>query len=235
MERWPRGRPAAIHAWQRVRQAATSRARLARTHVIEIGMPESCALPRALDMGIEPDAHEAARHLVGELGVIAGGDPDAADRQPRHLGGTEDAVLPEGRREGGGNGRAVELVAEVVDQQDGRHLAQLCGDALAPFLVITAFSHHAGAGTGEDGGDRVHHQRGAGAWRGLLDQMQRRRPIDHRAHKAQEQQRHAVGHLRGADEGKVAEEILADERPGLGDLLPAGRSGMAGTAKPDAG
>ena len=78
--------PAAIQAWQSVRQAATSRARLARTQVIRSGWRKPRALPGPLDIGVEPDAHEPPRHLVGELRVVAGGDPEAADRQPRHLG-----------------------------------------------------------------------------------------------------------------------------------------------------
>src|SRR5665213_686831 len=51
----------------------------------EIGVAKARALPGLLDVRIEPDAHETARHLVGELRVIAGGDPRAADRQSRHL------------------------------------------------------------------------------------------------------------------------------------------------------
>ena len=47
-------------------------------------------------MRIEPDADHAARDLVRELWVVAGGNPDAADREADHLRLAEHPVLPEG-------------------------------------------------------------------------------------------------------------------------------------------
>ena len=68
----------------------------------EIGVAEALALPWLFDIGVEPDAHEAAGHLVRELRVVAGRDPEAADRQPGHLGLPENTILPERRGERGG-------------------------------------------------------------------------------------------------------------------------------------
>ena len=184
----------------------------------QVRVTEARALPGLLDIGIKPDAHQAPRHLVGELGVVAGRDPEAADRQARHLGMAENAVLPEGRGERGGHGRAVELGAQVVDQDDRGDLTQLGGDAFAPFLVVTSFGHDAGPGAREDRGDRVDHQRGAGAGRGFLDQVQRGRPVDHAPQETEQQERHCMGTLSLAGEGEVSQQVLADERARRSDL-----------------
>ena len=200
-------------------------------------MAEARALPGPLDMGIEPDAHQAPGHLVGEFRIVAGGDPHAADRQSRHLGDAEDAILPERRGERRGDGGAVELLAQIVDQHDRRDLPELGGDALAPFLVVASLGHDGCAGAGENRGDRVDHQRRAGAGRRLLDQMQRGRPIDHGAQEAEQQERHGMGMFGWRHEGKVAQKVIANERPGGRDLfrrwalrnrghLEAGRRGI---------
>ena len=102
---------------------------------------------------------------------------------------------------------------------DRRRLAQLRGDPLAPLIVVAAFGHHAGAGAGQDSGDGIDHQRGAGAGGGLLDHVQRRRPVDHAAQEAEQQQRHRVGALGRRDEREVAEQILADQLARGGDLI----------------
>ena len=90
-------------------------------------MTKAFAQPGLVLVRIEPDADHAARDLVRELGVVAGGDPDTADREADHLGLTEHPVLPIRGGERRGHRRGIELAAEVVDQQDRGNLAQLRG------------------------------------------------------------------------------------------------------------
>ena len=190
-------------------------------------MAEPGALPGAFLERVEPDSDQTPRHLVRELGVVAGGDPEAADGKARHFRGAEDAILPERRGQRGGDGRTVELGAQVVDQHEARNLAQLGGDALAPFVVVAPFGHDARARPSQDRGDGIDHQRGPGAGGGLLDQVQRRRPVNHAAQEAQEKQGDRVRHFGGADEGEIAQQILA-EQAARGSNFGSGRRGRNG-------
>ena len=120
-------------------------------------MSKPFAQPGLVLVRIQPDADHAARDLVRELGVVAGSDPDAADREADHLGLAEHAVLPVGGGQRGGDRGRIQLPAEVVDQQDRGDLAQLGGEALAPLVLVPAFDHDAGARAGRYDRDGIDH------------------------------------------------------------------------------
>ena len=174
-------------------------------------MAEALAQPRLVLVGIQPDADHASRDLVRELRVVAGGDPDAADREADHLRLAEHPVLPVGRGQRRGHRGCIQLPAQVVDQHDRGDLAQLGGQALAPLVLVAALDHDAGAGAGGDDRDHIDHEGGAGAGRRLLDHVQRRRARDHRPDEGQQQERQRMRPLGVADEREVAEQVVEQQ------------------------
>ncbi len=201
-------------------KASSDQPRAVRLHPPhQVGMPKAAAQPRAIDLGVEADADDPSSNLARELRIVAGGDPDAADRDADNLGDAENSVLPIGRGESGGESGGIDLVVDVVDHRHGGHLTQLGGDPLAPFFVIVAGGHHRDGAPGDDGGDDIDHEAGAGSGLRLLDEVKRRRPIDHGANETEQEQHYGMGALGLRDEGKLAEKIIEDERCRLRDVL----------------
>ena len=207
----PCGRPAAIHAWQSVKQAATRRARLARTQAIRRGCrkPLRCegrstfassrmrTRRRAISFensGLLPVAIQV--HRIGNRAI---------SDTPR-MRSSQNGAVSTAARAGQSSLRLRLSISTIV-----RHLAQLRGDPLAPLVLVAPLGHDAGASAGQERRDRVDHQRRPGAGRRLLDEVQGRRAVDQVAHEVEQEQRHRMGTLGRANEREVAEELVAEE------------------------
>ena len=180
----PRGMPAATHARQSVRQAATKRPRFSLTHAIKLG----CLKPlRRQGWSCLASRRMRTRRRAISL-ENSGLLPVATHRQ--RIGSRTISDMPNTRSSQKGAVRAAdsaeefELPPKVVDQDERRDLSQLGCDAFPPFLVIAAFDHHADAAAGDDHRDGVDHQCCTCTGCRLLDDMERRRAIHHRPHEA---------------------------------------------------
>ena len=61
-----------------------------------------------------------------------------------------------------------------------------------PRSVIVAGGHHRDGAPGDDGGDDIDHEAGAGSGLRLLDEVKRRRPIDHGANETEQEQHYGM-------------------------------------------
>ena len=134
----------------------------------QVGVAEGAAPPGLVRPGVQADAHEAARHLVRALGVVAGRHPHAADRQPRHLRDAEDPVLPEWR----GQRRRQRRVSSVWRRLSISTRAGICRS-----LAVRRFRHSSSSRSGNSGrGKRAPFSLLAAALAPEIRRLQSRRP-----------------------------------------------------------
>ncbi len=236
MVRVPRGRPAAIQAWQSVRQAATRRARLARTQIIRSGWrkPSRC-------QGRSTCASSRMRTRRRAISLENSGLLPVAI-QTQRIGSRAISETPRMRSSQNG---AVSAAARAELSSFWRRLSISTIDGICRSLAVTRLRHSSSSrALGHDGGAGA----GENAWRWRRPSASRRCRASasrsdaaawaHRSWRAGSRAAAAPRHarVRRRDEREIAQQVIADQRARGRDLL--GRRALRrsrGTSNPGAG
>src|SRR5262249_18609421 len=147
-------------------------------------------------------------NLFAEAGVVRHGDPRAAHRECRHAVDTEDAIFPRRRGDGLRDGSAAHHLVQVLEDDEGRLLEQLGGDAFARLFFVLSLGHGSYWVTERKEGDGFEQQALARAWLRRLDEVERCGPFDDVPGERQQQERDDRRLVGSALERKVYDHLV---------------------------